>query len=377
MATNQPTVVQDKIKIVRMYSKCGSFAEVRRQLFEEGVESGKFNRKWGIARANGLPSENTIKRINNAFDETGCVDRFLLKSTVRTKSVTGLSENIERVKEEVLRSPGVSKSSRRLSEITGLHHSAVYTILKELKLKPYIPRLHQKLSECDFDRRVEFCETYRGLVESEQDLADKITFSYEAKFHLSGAVNRHNCVYWAGDRPDNIDVDKTAISPGVTVWCGINSNEIIGPVFFNGTVNKDNFLKEVIDDVVVPYFNRQPHNCLFQQDGASAHYANIVRDRLNDKLNGRWIGRRGAIEWPARSPDLTPCDYFLWGFLKNKVYGQKIRNLDILKETITHFIDEIRNDQELLTRVCRAVNTRVDDCLKVNSGHFERTSQKK
>ena len=68
---------------------------------------------------------------------------------------------------------------------------------------------------------------------------------------------------------------------------------------------------------------------------------------------------------------------FLWGFLKNKVYGRKIRNLDVLKETITHFIDEIRNDQELLTRVCRAVNTRVDDCLKVNGGHFERTSQKK
>ena len=105
-------------------------------------------------------------------------------------------------------------------------------------------------------------------------------------------------------------MDKTAISPGVTVWCGINSNEIIGPVFFKETVNKDNYLKDVIDGVVVPYFRRMPNDCLFQQDGASAHYAIIVRDRLNDKLPGRWIGRRGTIEWPARSPDLTPCDFF-------------------------------------------------------------------
>ena len=28
----------------------------------------------------------------------------------------------------------------------------------------------------------------------------------------------------------------------------------------------------------------------FQQDGAPVHYANIVRNRLNENLNGRWIG---------------------------------------------------------------------------------------
>ena len=84
----------------------------------------------------------------------------------------------------MLRSPGVSKSTRRLSEITGLPHSSVFTILKDLKLKPYIPRLHQKLSERDYGHRVELCETYHGLFENDPDLADKITFSDEAKFHL-------------------------------------------------------------------------------------------------------------------------------------------------------------------------------------------------
>ena len=31
-----------------------------------------------------------------------------------------------------------------------------------------------------------------------------------------------------------------------------------------------------------------------------------------------WIGRRGAIEYPARSPDLTPMDFFLWDISKTK-----------------------------------------------------------
>jgi hypothetical protein len=25
--------------------------------------------------------------------------------------------------------------------------------------------------------------------------------------------------------------------------------------------------------------------------------------------------------WPARSPDLNPCDFYMWGNLKHKVYS--------------------------------------------------------
>lgn len=34
---------------------------------------------------------------------------------------------------------------------------------------------------------------------------------------------------------------------------------------------------------------------------------------------GKWIGTHSSIPWPPRSPDLTCLDYFLWGYLKNKV----------------------------------------------------------
>jgi hypothetical protein len=37
----------------------------------------------------------------------------------------------------------------------------------------------------------------------------------------------------------------------------------------------------------------------YQQNGAPLYYA-----------VDRWIGRRGQIEWPARSPDLTRLDFF-------------------------------------------------------------------
>jgi hypothetical protein len=46
---------------------------------------------------------------------------------------------------------------------------------------------------------------------------------------------------------------------------------------------------------------------------------------------GRMISWRGNIEWPARSPELNACDFFLWGYLKSKVYEKKPRTTVDLK----------------------------------------------
>jgi hypothetical protein len=58
-----------------------------------------------------------------------------------------------------------------------------------------------------------------------------------------------------------------------------------------------------------------------------------MRD-LNEMFQARVISRRGNIEWPARSPDLNACDFFLWGYLKSKVYEKKPRTTEDLKWNI-------------------------------------------
>ncbi len=59
---------------------------------------------------------------------------------------------------------------------------------------------------------------------------------------------------------------------------------------------------------------------LFQQDGATSHSANVSMELLRLAFPGRLISRNGNIPWPARSPDLTAPDFFLWGYLKCKVF---------------------------------------------------------
>jgi hypothetical protein len=52
----------------------------------------------------------------------------------------------------------------------------------------------------------------------------------------------------------------------------------------------------------------------------------------------RQIGRSGSIAWPPRLPDLTPLDFFLWGYVKNLVYQVKINDLQHLKAHIRYAV---------------------------------------
>ena len=86
------------------------------------------------------------------------------------------------------------------------------------------------------------------------------------------------------------------------------------------------------------------------QDGAPPHFSCFVTDVLNKRFPDAWIGRGGPIPWPPRSPDLSPVDSFLWGYIKNIVYAEKIRNIQQLQERITSAIETVTRDMIQKTR---------------------------
>jgi hypothetical protein len=47
--------------------------------------------------------------------------------------------------------------------------------------------------------------------------------------------------------------------------------------------------------------------------------------------------------WPARSPDLNPCDFFFWGCSKGNVYNINSR-MEELKENIRKEIANIQQN---------------------------------
>jgi len=74
--------------------------------------------------------------------------------------------------------------------------------------------------------------------------------------------------------------------------------------------------------------------------------------------------------WPPRSPDLTPSDYFLCGYLKGRVYQNKARTIDALKANITEEIQKVTAD--VLARTFQNMARWVQSSLDVNGDHFQR-----
>ena len=79
----------------------------------------------------------------------------------------------------------------------------------------------------------------------------------------------------------------------------------------------------------------------YQQDGATCYTSGETIGLLREKFPGRVSFRNGDYNWPPRSCDLTPLDFFLWGYAKDKVYADPPQSIQELKEKIRAVIDEI------------------------------------
>ncbi|GFY12778.1 DUF4817 domain-containing protein [Trichonephila clavipes] len=76
-------------------------------------------------------------------------------------------------------------------------------------------------------------------------------------------------------------------------------------------INGDRY-RAMITNVFIPELNNHDVQELwFRQDGATCHTARATIDLLKDTLGDRLISRFGPVNWPPRSCDLTPLDYFL------------------------------------------------------------------
>ena len=117
---------------------------------------------------------------------------------------------------------------------------------------------------------------------------------------------------------------------------------VSGVLFFEGTVRGETYLTMLHEFLLPQLQNENLGQIIFIQGGAPPHFANVVRTFLDETFTS-WIGRRGTTDWPARSADLTPCDFALWGIVKEAVF---FRNPDSLQTLRQYIREEIQKSIE-------------------------------
>lgn len=268
--------------------------------------------------------------------------------------------------------------SRQVAKDMDIAKTSVLKILHTNKYHPYKMQVHQELLEGDFERRLEFCELLQNMCLENPNFVKNILFSDEATFCLNGDVNTQNYRYWSDVNPHWMREGHTQFNRKINVWAGVVGDIIIGPFFFEENLTGERYLSFLEEELVpalatlFPEIERPDlphHNIWFQQDGAPPHFAVAVRNYLHDTFPNRWIGRSGVIEWPPRSPDLTPLDFFLWGYLKGKVFKSQPANLDDLKQRICQEIRRIT--PEMVQNVQQEFVDRLGYCQLTNGRHFE------
>ena len=70
------------------------------------------------------------------------------------------------------------------------------------------------------------------------------------------------------------------------------------------------------------------------------------------------------------SPDLTPCDLFLWEYIKDRVFVPPLLvSLNELKERITTAVESV--DEDMLRSVWTELDHRIDICRVTKGSHIE------
>lgn len=311
------------------------------------------------------PGKSIFRRLVFNLKEYGS-----FKKPVLSRQKHPNEEKEYQVLQSVIENP--ETSTRTIEDQTGVARSTVQFVLRKNKFKPYKFRICQGLRPGDDERRRNFCEWYTRMCEDNVNFPLKVIWSDESRVSNNGICNRRNTHYWSQRNPR---VNRTARYQhrfGFNMWCGILGTRIIGPFIYRNSLTSERYLdllRHDLEDALDNLPLGAVHDCWLQQDGAPAHNSRDVRQYLSERFPRKVIGTYSETPWPARSPDLTPLDFFLWGYIKNEVYRECFENEEHLLRSVQAAFNKIT--PEMLSRVLDSTVRRAYCCLESGGNLFE------
>ena len=229
------------------------------------------------------------------------------------------------------------------------------------------PQLIQCLNPEDYPQRRQFYECFLHQSAVVPDFASCVLFSDELAFTRDSVFNTHNQHIMDQINPVAFTVRLHQVTFSINIWCGSIHSTLLGPhVMTNiltGAHYKDflvNTLSVLLDEVPLVVCART----WFQHDGAPAHFSHLEKQPLMVTFGDRWMGHLGPVPWPARSPDLNPLEFVLWGHLKALVYTTPVDHVDDLLPRIVDSCNNIRTTPGLLEWVRQSMLLHYQLCFQ-------------
>ncbi|OWR50852.1 transposase protein [Danaus plexippus plexippus] len=227
-----------------------------------------------------------------------------------------------------------TRSIRNVAEMLQISIWKVLKVLRQNERHAFHYTPVQGLENNDYERHIQFCRYLLHTDVDDPSFLKSILWTDESKFTKEGVVNLHNLHHWAqGSQPTS----------------------------YQAEIDLPNLLEGL------PIFNEN-RPIVFQH---AAHWRITVREHLDRVYPNSWIGRDGPILWLARSPDLTPLDFYIWGRAKALVYATEVQTRDELIERIQTVFVKIKEMRLRITTI--EVRRRCRACIRNGGQHFEQS----
>jgi hypothetical protein len=158
----------------------------------------------------------------------------------------------------------------------------------------------------------------------------------------------------------------------VNVLVGTLCDQLLRPVVLPHRLTGSVCHRFSVNDLPVPLEHVSLHqqHLWFMQDRAPPHFLPTVRLHLNQTFGEQWIRHGSPANWPARSPDLNPLNFWLWGHLETLVCSEAINDLEVLTR-VENACQEIRVKPGIFGRVLTSVRRRAEGYVETHGNHTE------
>lgn len=312
-----------------------------------------------------------LRKLIKKIDQTGDIERQ--KGSGRPRSVR-TEENIEKVEALILSQeddPGNHLSQHEIARETGINRSSVERIAKlDLGLTAYKKNKVHKLSDSDKEKRV--VRSKKLLRYMTHARLSKTFFTDEKIFKCQAPRNTQNDRVYAVNKNDinneRLNIEREAYPGYVMISVGISkigktSIHFVDP---GAKVNSQYYCNDLLSNML-PEMDALSHgDYVLMQDGARSHTSKYTLEYISNHCPN-------LIKphfWPPKSPDLNPCDYFLWDVLETNVWKTKVTSIQHLKQRILEEWEIF--PQDMISNAIDAFRKRLHKCVELNGGHIER-----
>lgn len=279
--------------------------------------------------------------------------------------------NIDAVEKLVKQDPRIT--CRDLQDILGIGSAAVDTILhKHLGLRKRCARwVPHSLTEDQKRVRVEWCMEmmFRFQHGHSKNIWEILTGDETWIYQFDPLTKQQSSVWLFPDESTPVKFRRSRSTGKKMVAAFFSKSGHIATVPLEGqrTVTSQWYVEQCLPLVFTAWRQRRPNTgtrgLLLHHDNASAHTA--VRTT-------EFIASEGVqlLSHPPYSPDLAPCDFFLFPHVKKQIRGTRYESPDDAVGAFTRAVEGI--NENVWIDVFRQWFDRMSKCILAQGGYFEK-----